>query len=130
VNRHQVLREEDGALLGYVDPVGDGLWRPLTVFGYPLAAPASADEALEEVRRGGLERMTGNWWFRSAADGEWYRCVILEAEAERVRVRPHDHRYPGTEYALTIDRPLADLSPTEPPQPPAGEDLAEARPLG
>ena len=38
-------------------------------------------------------------------DGEWYRCVILEAAAEEVRIQPSDHRYPHNVYALTLERP-------------------------
>lgn len=38
-------------------------------------------------------------------DGEWYRCVILEAAAGEIRIRPNDHRYPHDVYALTLERP-------------------------
>ncbi|RCG30804.1 hypothetical protein DQ384_12520 [Sphaerisporangium album] len=133
---HSVHRDDDGALLGYVRPVADGLWEPQTVFGSPLAAARSEEEARDEVRRNGLEFLIGDWWFRAPEDGAWYRCVILEAELGRVRVHPRDHGYPGTAYALTIDRPVADLRKTPPSQGGdampgrADEDPTGARPLG
>ncbi|MCT9929175.1 hypothetical protein N5079_02955 [Planotetraspora sp. A-T 1434] len=55
------------------------------------------------MRRSGLDRLTGPWLFLD--DGEWYRCVILEATHTEVRIHPNDHRYPHNVYALTLDRP-------------------------
>lgn len=99
---HEVRRDDDGALLGYVQPVadaaegngaGDDAWRPLTVFGYPLAPATSPKEATAEVRRRGLESMLDTWYFRSADDGEWYACSIMEAMPNLVRVRVTDYGY-------------------------------------
>lgn len=99
---HEVRRDDDGALLGYVQPVadaaegngaGDDAWRPLTVFGYPLAAATSRKEATAEVRRRGLESLLGNWYFRSEDDGQWYACAIMEAMPNLVRVRVTDYGY-------------------------------------
>ncbi len=97
-----IHRDEDGALLGYVGPVG-GAWQALTVFGYPLAEAGPYEEAEERVRRDGLARLADRWLFLEG--GEWYRCVILEADTTEVRVRPDDHRYPRDVYALTLERP-------------------------
>ncbi|MFF5209827.1 hypothetical protein [Streptosporangium sp. NPDC000396] len=98
----EIRREDDGALLGFLRPV-DGGWEPLTVFGYPLGEPRSEEDAFEEVHRSGLELLMRRWEFLE--DGEWYRCEILEANAEEVRVRPADYRYPHNVYALTLERP-------------------------
>ena len=61
------------------------------------------EEAFDEVHRTGLEVLMRRWEFLE--DGEWYRCVILEAAAEEVRIQPNDHRYPHNVYALTLERP-------------------------
>ncbi|MFB9721503.1 hypothetical protein [Planobispora longispora] len=101
----EIRRDDDGALVGFVRET-DGGWEPLTVFGYPLGGPCTQEGAREEVRRFGLEVLMRPWEFRQ--DGEWYRCVIIEAAAEEVRVRPDDHRYPHEVYALTLVRPGPD----------------------
>ncbi|MEU6429053.1 hypothetical protein ABZ860_24415 [Microbispora sp. NPDC046973] len=101
-DRREIRRDDDGALLGYVRRAGEE-WEPLTVFGYPIGAAGPYERAEEEVRRAGLDVLAGQWEFLE--DGEWYRCVILEAAAGEVRVRPADHRYPHHLYALTLERP-------------------------
>ena len=98
----EIRRDDDGALLGFVRPVGEA-WEPVTVFGYPLGEPCSEEEAFDEVHRTGLEVLMRRWEFLE--DGEWYRCVILEAAAREVRIQPNDHRYPHNVYALTLERP-------------------------
>ncbi|MDP9860878.1 MULTISPECIES: hypothetical protein [Streptosporangium] len=98
----EIRRDDDGALLGFLRPV-DGGWEPLTVFGYPLGGARPEGEAAEEVHRSGLEVLMRPWEFLE--DGEWYRCVILEAAAGEIRIRPNDHRYPHDVYALTLERP-------------------------
>ncbi|MEN3536258.1 hypothetical protein AAH991_14170 [Microbispora sp. ZYX-F-249] len=101
-DRHEIRRDDDGALLGYVRRDGEQ-WEPLTVFGYPLGAAGPYERAEEEVRRAGLDVLSGHWEFLE--DGEWYRCVILEAADGEVRVRPADHRYPHHVYALRLEHP-------------------------
>lgn len=98
----EIVREDDGALLGYVRQV-EGGWRPLTVFGYPLGPAADADTAEEVVRREGLDRLAGRWEFHW--EGEWYTCVLQEADLARVRVRPTDPGYPGREHSLELVTP-------------------------
>ncbi|GAA4218462.1 hypothetical protein FHR32_004603 [Streptosporangium album] len=98
----EIRRDDDGALLGFLRPVG-GVWEPLTVFGYPLGEPRPEEAASDEVHRSGLEVLMRPWEFLE--DGEWYRCVILEAAAEEVRIQPNDHRYPHNVYALTLEHP-------------------------
>ena len=49
----EIRRDDDGALLGFIRPVGEA-WEPVTVFGYPLGEPCSEEEAFDEVHRTGL----------------------------------------------------------------------------
>ncbi|MEU7898558.1 hypothetical protein AB0B45_37565 [Nonomuraea sp. NPDC049152] len=98
----EIVREDDGALLGYVGRA-EGGWQPMTVFGYPLGPAAGEDAAEELVRREGLDRLAGRWEFRS--DGGWYSCVLQEADLARVRIRPTDPGYPGHEHSLELSKP-------------------------
>ncbi|WP_440086925.1 hypothetical protein [Streptosporangium sp. LJ11] len=99
----EIRRDDDGALVGFIRPAGEG-WEPLTVFGYPMGEPSSEEAALEVVHRSGLEVLMRPWWFLE--DGEWYRCVIVEAAAGAVRVRPDDAGYPRENVlAVTLERP-------------------------
>ncbi|MFB9675690.1 hypothetical protein [Streptosporangium vulgare] len=99
----EIRRDDDGALLGFIRPAGEG-WEPLTVFGYPLGETAPEEEALEVVHRSGLEVLTRPWLFLEG--GEWYRCVIVEAAIDAVRVRPNDFGYPRENVlAVTLERP-------------------------
>ena len=86
----EIRRDDDGALLGFIRPVGEA-WEPVTVFGYPLGEPCSEEEAFDEVHRTGLEVLMRRWEFLE--DGEWYRCVILEAAAEEVRIQRRRQRF-------------------------------------
>jgi hypothetical protein len=99
----EIRRDDDGALMGFIRPSGEG-WEPLTVFGYPLGKPSSEEEALEVVHRSGLEVLMRPWWFLE--DGKWYRCAIVEAATDEVRVHPNDFDYPHENVlAVTLERP-------------------------
>ena len=80
-DRHEVRRDDDGELLGFVEPTPGG-WRALTVFGAELAVAADQDTAEAEVEAAGLAVLAERWWYR---DGErWLPAVIREAGPERV----------------------------------------------
>ncbi|WP_436759467.1 hypothetical protein [Streptosporangium sp. V21-05] len=99
----EIRRDGDGALMGFIRPAGEG-WEPLTVFGYPLGEPSPEEEALEVVHRSGLEVLMRPWRFLE--DGEWYRCVIVEAAAGAVGIRPNDFGYPREDVlTVTLERP-------------------------
>ncbi|MER6176295.1 hypothetical protein [Streptosporangium sp. NPDC001681] len=103
----EIRRDDDGALMGFIRSDGED-WEPLTVFGYPLGASRSEEEALEKVHRSGLEVLMRPWRFLE--DGEWYRCVIVEAAADAVTVRPNDFRYPRENtVAVTLERPRPEV---------------------
>ncbi|UVS77463.1 hypothetical protein [Actinokineospora sp. UTMC 2448] len=101
---HEVIRDSDNALLGYVRQAGEDTWSPRTVFGHPLGPDADFHEAWETVERRGLACLADRWWFRDA-DGEWYACVIQEATADRVRVSIVDLGHPEVYGSRTIEKP-------------------------
>jgi hypothetical protein len=76
------VRRDDGELIGFVEPDGDGGWRALAVFGAELAAAPDRDSAIAEVRAAGLGVLAERWWYR---DGEeWLPAAIMEAGPGRV----------------------------------------------
>lgn len=98
----EIVREDDGAVLGLVRPSADGRgWEPLTVFGYPLAAPTSRDEAVELVHSRGLSSLAEPWLVR-VADGQWLSCELLEARPGWVRVRITDFGRQDMIYRIVV----------------------------
>ena len=85
--RMEVRRDEDGELLGYVEPDGSGGWRSLTVFGGLLGEAGTVDEAVAELKSSGLSSLAETWWYRSPEDGRWVAAVIMEARPGEVRAR-------------------------------------------
>ncbi|RZS91377.1 hypothetical protein EV189_0618 [Motilibacter rhizosphaerae] len=82
---HDVLRPEDGEVLGRVVRAAEG-WQPQTVFGAALGGPAAtAAEAEAHVREHGLTALAEPWEVRGE-DGTWQRCWLLEVRPQRVRI--------------------------------------------
>jgi hypothetical protein len=76
------VRRDDGELIGFVEPAGDGGWRALAVFGGELATAPDRDAAIAEVRAAGLGVLAERWWYH---DGEeWLPAAIQEASPGRV----------------------------------------------
>jgi hypothetical protein len=94
----EVRRDEDGELLGFVEPTADGRWRALAVFGAELATAPDQDAAVAEIEAAGLAVLADRWWFR---DGEeWLPAVIQEAAPGRVVAVVGD----GIRFVNTIGR--------------------------
>jgi hypothetical protein len=78
------VRRDDGELIGFVEPAGDGGWRALTVFGAELATAPDQDAAIDEVRSAGLGVLTERWWYHDGQ--EWVPAAIQEARPGQVTV--------------------------------------------
>lgn len=103
----QVIRPEDGELLGYVRRVSGG-WQPLAVFGGPLGAPCEHDEAVARLRRHGLEYLADPWQVYWPADDRWYTCTLQEVSPGRVRLCVSDFGSADYGTYLTLVEPGPD----------------------
>ncbi|WP_219417292.1 hypothetical protein [Pseudonocardia nigra] len=105
MNRIEVHRDEDGELLGFVEPAADGRWRALTVFGAELAVAEDRDGAVTEVESAGLGVLNERWWYR---DGdEWVPAVIQEARPGQVTAVIGDWgRFAGAVGVQDVVRPV------------------------
>ncbi|WP_344425959.1 hypothetical protein [Pseudonocardia ailaonensis] len=82
VSRTEVLREDDGELIGFVEPdPATGAWRALSVFGGLVATTPDEESAANELRSRGLSVLAETWWLRGEP------VVILEARPGKVVAR-------------------------------------------
>ncbi|SFA80246.1 hypothetical protein SAMN05216266_101522 [Amycolatopsis marina] len=102
-----VYRDEDGELLGYLRPAGEG-WQPLTVFGYPLADPADEADSRAELEARGLACLADRWSVYLPEDEDWFACQIRETGPDWVRVSIADFGSPDFGAMLTLHSPGPD----------------------
>ncbi|WP_299053535.1 amidohydrolase family protein [uncultured Nocardioides sp.] len=81
-----VVRDEDGELLGRVVPTPQG-WVPTTTFGAALSGP-SDDETAEAVLRERGMAVLAEPWLLVRDGGEPTDVLLLEVHDDRVRLRP------------------------------------------
>jgi hypothetical protein len=82
MSRTEVLREDDGELIGFVEPdPATGAWRALSVFGGLVAAAPDEDSARDELLARGLSVLAETWWLRGEP------VVLLEARPGKVVAR-------------------------------------------
>ncbi|MCH1867936.1 amidohydrolase family protein [Nocardioides sp. CFH 31398] len=82
-----VVRDEDGELLGRVVPTPQG-WVPQTVFGAALAGPGDDEAAEAVVRERGMSVLADPWLLTRDGADEPEDVVLLEVHPDRVRLRP------------------------------------------
>lgn len=103
MSRFEVWRDDDGELLGFVEPGADGGWRALAVFGAELAVVDDRGAAEAVVGSIGLAVLADRWWLREG--DSWVPAVIQEAGPERVRA--FVGALPDTPRAVTLTGPAA-----------------------
>lgn len=86
-------RDEDGEVLGYLEPVGEGRYRPVTPFGRPLDGPGDEDSARAVLDARGLAYLADPWLLSVPGREEPVRVQIVEVSPERVRVANIDLGY-------------------------------------
>jgi predicted ABC-type transport system involved in lysophospholipase L1 biosynthesis ATPase subunit len=86
-------REHDDELVGYLARQDGGVV-PMTLFGYPMAAAGSAEEAQEMLESTGLSVLADHWWLQLEEGGS-VRVAICEVTPERVVVMADDFGYGG-----------------------------------
>ena len=85
-------RPEDDELLGYLVQEPGGIV-PLTLFGVPLGAAGTPEEAESVLRARGLACLADPWLLRHD-DGEEVRVAVVSAYPDRVLVVPAPWGYP------------------------------------
>lgn len=78
------VRREDGELIGFVAPDGDG-WQPLTVFGHPLSGVGDHEAAEERLHAVGMSYLAEKWELRDGQD--WISAQLVEASPSGVTVQ-------------------------------------------
>ncbi|NLG22965.1 MAG: hypothetical protein GX555_16215 [Actinomycetales bacterium] len=96
------VRREDGELIGFLAQDADG-WRPMTVFGHPIAEVGAHGEAEERLHAVGMSYLAEKWEVRDGAD--WISAQLVEASPAGVTVQlvdffDHADRY-GERQRLT-----------------------------
>lgn len=80
------VEREDGEILGRVVPTAAG-WQATTVFGAPLGAVTSREEAVATLHATGLSSLAEPWWARPVGRPGWQRAHLMEVRPDRVRLR-------------------------------------------
>lgn len=78
------VHREDGEMVGFVAPEADG-WRPLTLFGYPIAEAGDRVGAEEQLQAVGLSYLAEKWELRDCED--WIAAQLVEASPAGVTVQ-------------------------------------------
>ncbi len=102
-----ITRTEDAELLGYIRPTdgSDNLWAPCTVFDYQLTDASDKHKAEQYLQANGLAVLAEPWWFHDRERDDWFKCDIVEAHKDKVRVRIADYGHPEIHQYLVIDAP-------------------------
>lgn len=91
------LREEDGEVLGYLQPLEGGGFRPVTPFGHPVAGAGEEDDARAALDSRGLAYLADRWLLRLPDREEPIAVRIVEVTPERMRVANADYGYEGAD---------------------------------
>jgi hypothetical protein len=98
-------RQNDDELLGYLVPVSEDVFEPVTVFGYRLAEAddrGGAERILDSV---GLSYLADRWMLRLPDRAESIAVQLVEASPERLVVQNVDYGFEGdygTRFELDV----------------------------
>lgn len=98
-------RHDDGELLGYLAPAGDGMFTPRTIFGLALDGPAEQADAERRLEEVGLACLADRWLLDVDGRAEPVAVQIVEAAPDRLVVSHVDSGDPdnyGTRYTLDV----------------------------
>ncbi|WP_441248615.1 hypothetical protein [Kitasatospora sp. McL0602] len=103
-------RSQDNELLGYLCPANGtpAQFVPVTVFGYPLAAPTDWDQARHVLQSTGLSCLAEPWLLTVPDREEPVTVQIIEAAPGQLRIRSIDYGYQGTPFGEVIILPVPD----------------------
>ncbi|MFD6100976.1 hypothetical protein ACFVWN_29870 [Nocardiopsis flavescens] len=102
-------RAQDGEVLGYLAPAGEGARTPMTPFGHPAGEPADEDGARAVLDARGLAYLADPWLLELPGRAEPVTVRIVEVGPDRMRVANADHGYEeadlGHVFVLEVPEP-------------------------
>ncbi|WAE75761.1 hypothetical protein OUQ99_12085 [Streptomonospora nanhaiensis] len=103
------LRQEDGEVLGYLEPVDGGGYRPVTPFGHPAGRAGEEGAARAVLDSLGLAYLAEPWLLTLPGREEPVAVRIVEVGPDRMRVANADHGYEeadiGHVFVLDVPEP-------------------------
>jgi hypothetical protein len=102
----ELRRRDDGELLGYIAPAGDG-FQANTVFGNPVGGLSDQDHAEQTLESIGLSYLAERWLLIIDGRDEPITVQIVEATPATVTVKSVDYGHEG-DYGTTfsLDLPI------------------------
>ncbi|GAB3560594.1 hypothetical protein [Spelaeicoccus albus] len=103
-------REDDDELIGYLSPgdESDGVYTPMTVFGYPLGDAGVYPDAVAALESTGLSYLADRWTLRLDGAREPIAVQIVEANPDRLTVKNVDYGHDGNIGDLfTLEVPVS-----------------------
>ncbi|RKF23943.1 hypothetical protein [Micromonospora globbae] len=88
-------RQDDGELLGYLVPVEEGVFAPVTVFGHPLGEAGDREDVERTLDAVGLSYLADRWMLQLPERDEPIAVQLVEASPERLVVQNVDFGYEG-----------------------------------
>ncbi len=99
-------REEDGEVLGYLRPEGDG-FVPVNPFGHPVGRAAPEHDARAVLDDVGLASLAELWYMTLPGRAEPVTVRIVEVTPERMRVANADYGFEEADigHVFVLDVP-------------------------
>lgn len=100
-------RDEDGEVLGYLEPVDGGRFCPVNPFGHPVGGPGEEDAARAALEAKGLSYLADPWLLSVPGRQEPVTVRIVEVSPVRMRVANADYGYEevGYGHVFVLDVP-------------------------
>lgn len=100
----KVNRDEGNDTIGYVSTSEDH-WIALTLFGYPIEACTSKNQAIRIVNEKGLDFLADGWTYFDATISDWFECKIQEASENQVSIIITNPTHPSAFTNLVLIGP-------------------------
>jgi hypothetical protein len=102
-------RADDGEVVGYLAPAGDGLVVPMSLLGHTLDEPSDEHSATEVLEAAGLSMLAEAW--RYVGDGADLRVRIVQVTASQVVLKHEDFGDMSHDYGdnFSVPLPAADV---------------------
>lgn len=97
-------RADDGEVVGYLAPAGDGLVVPMSLLGHELADACDEHTAVDVLESAGLSMLAEAW--RYVGDGADLRVRIVQVTPSHVVLKHEDFGDMSHDYGENFSLPL------------------------